>query len=80
MSIEEGDEIMKDAREVLTAEQLLYKIKKEELVEAKNRYVKRIEAKNISPDSKEKLMSPGRDIIALISELDNAKLARNELA
>jgi hypothetical protein len=80
MSIEEGDEIMKDAREVLTAEQLLYKIKKEELVEAKNRYVKRIEAKNISPDSKEKLISPGRDIIALISELDNAKLARNELA
>jgi len=80
MSIEEGDEIMKEAREVLTAEQLLYKIKKEELVEAKNRYVKRIEAKNISPDSKEKLISPGRDIIALISELDNAKVARNELA
>ena len=80
MSIEEGDEIMKEAREVLTAEQLLYKIKKEELVEAKNRYVKRIEAKNISPDSKEKLISPGRDIIALISELDNAKVARNEVA
>lgn len=70
MSIEEGDEIMKEAREVLTAEQLLYKIKKEELVEAKN----------ISPDSKEKLISPGRDIIALISELDNAKVARNEVA
>jgi len=58
----------------------LYKIKKEELVEAKNRYVKRIEAKNISPDSKEKLINPGRDIIALISELDNAKVARNEIA
>ena len=80
MSIEEGDEIMKEAREVLTAEQLLYKIKKEELVEAKNRYVERIEAKNISPDSKEKLINPGRDIIALISELDNAKVARNEIA
>jgi polyribonucleotide nucleotidyltransferase len=50
------------------------------LVEAKNRYVKRIEAKNISPDSKEKLIGPGRDIIALISELDNAKVARNGVA
>jgi hypothetical protein len=32
---------MKEAREVLTTEQLLYRIKKEELVEAYNRYVKR---------------------------------------
>jgi NTE family protein len=73
MSIEEGDEIMKDAREVITTEQLLYRKTKEELVEAYNRYVKRIEAKNISPDRKEKLISPGRDIIALVSEADNAK-------
>jgi hypothetical protein len=75
MSIEEGDEIMKEAREVVTTEQLLYRIRKEELVEAYNRYVKRIEAKNISPERKEKLISPGRDIIALVSEVDNAKSA-----
>jgi NTE family protein len=73
MSIEEGDEIMKEAREVITTEQLLYRKTKEELVEAYNRYVKRIEAKNISSDRKEKLISPGRDIIALVSEADNAK-------
>jgi hypothetical protein len=75
MSIEEGDEIMKEAREVITTEQLLHRIKKEELVEAYDRYVKRIEAKNISPERKEKLISPGRDIIALVSEVDNAKSA-----
>ena len=52
MSIEEGDEIMKEAREVLTSEQLLYIIKKEELVEGYNKYVKRIEAKNVSPNQR----------------------------
>jgi hypothetical protein len=77
MSIEEGDEIMKEAREVLTTEQLLYKMRKEELVEAYNRYVERIEAKNISPDRKEILISPGRDIIALVSEVDSAKHVNN---
>jgi NTE family protein len=74
MSMEEGDEIMKEAREVLTTEQLLYRIKKEELVEAYNRYVKRIQVKNISPERREKLISPGRDIIAIVSEAaDSAK-------
>jgi hypothetical protein len=68
MSIEEGDEIMKEAREVLTSEQLLYRIKKEELIAGYNRYVKRIEAKNISPDRREKLIRTGRDIIALFTE------------
>jgi NTE family protein len=77
MSVEEGDEIMKEAREVITTEQLLYKIKKEELIEAYNRYVKKIEAKDISPYRKEMLISPGRDIIALVSEADNAKRANN---
>ena len=73
MSIEEGDEIMKEAREVITTEQLLYRKRKEELIEAYNRYVKRIEAKNITTECKEMLISPGRDIIALVSEADNAK-------
>ena len=68
MSMEEGDEIMKEAREVVTTEQLLYRKRKEEVEEAYNRYVKKIEAKNISPDCKEILISPGRDIVALVSE------------
>jgi NTE family protein len=73
MSIEEGDEIIKEAREVITTEQLLYRKRKEELIEAYNRYAKRIKAKNMRPDRKEKLISPGRDIIALVLEVDNAK-------
>jgi NTE family protein len=77
MSIEEGDEIMKEAREVITTEQLLYRISKEELVEAYDRYVKRIEAKNMSPERKEKLMSTGRDIISLVSEAANANSVSN---
>jgi predicted acylesterase/phospholipase RssA len=68
MSMEEGDEIMKEAREVVTTEQLLYRKRKEEVEEAYNRYVKKIEAKDISPDRKEILISPGRDIVALVSE------------
>lgn len=75
MSMEEGDEIMKEAREIITTEQLLYRLEKEELIEAYNRYVKRIEDKNISSERKEKLISPGRDIIAIVSEADNAKRA-----
>ena len=77
MSMEEGDEIMKEAREVVTTEQLLYRKRKEEVEEAYNRYVKRIEAKNISPNRKEILISPGRDIVALVSEADNAKHVNN---
>ena len=77
MSMEEGDEIMKEAREVVTTEQLLYRKRKEEVEEAYNRYVKRIEAKNISPNCKEILISPGRDIVALVSEADNAKHVNN---
>jgi NTE family protein len=74
MSIEEGDEIMKEAREVITTEQLLFRKRKEELVEAYDSYVKTIEAKNISRDRKEKLIKPGRDILAFVSEAENAKL------
>lgn len=37
MSIEEGDEIIKEAREVLTTEQLLYRKRKEEVMEAYNK-------------------------------------------
>jgi NTE family protein len=68
---------MKVARELLTTEQLLYRIKKEELVEAYNRYVKRIQAKDISPERKEKLIRPGRDIMAIVSLVDSAKGVRS---
>jgi NTE family protein len=63
MSMEEGEEVMKEAREI-TTEQLLYRIRKEEVVEAYNRFVKRIEAKDISPERKGKLLDPGRDFIS----------------
>jgi hypothetical protein len=75
MSIEEGEEIMKEAREVLTTEQLLYRKRKEEVVEGYNRFVKIIEAKAMSPERKEILIRPARDILALVSEADSAKRA-----
>jgi NTE family protein len=52
MSIEEGDNILKEAREVITTEQLLYRKRKEEVVEAYDRFVKKIDAKDISAGRK----------------------------
>src|ERR671910_849379 len=77
MSIEEGDEILKEAREVITTEQLLYRKRKEEVIEAYDRFVKKIDVKDISADRKESLISPGRDIIALVSEADNTRRVSN---
>jgi NTE family protein len=71
MSIEEGDEI-KEAREVITTEQLLYKKRKAEIEEAYNWYVAKIKAKDLPPECEEILISPGRDIVALVSESSNA--------
>jgi NTE family protein len=68
MSIEEGDEIIKEAREVVTTEQLLYRKRREDIEEAYDRYVKRIEAKDMPPDRKEMLISPGKDILSLVME------------
>jgi NTE family protein len=68
MSIEEGDEIIKEAREVITTEQLLYKKRKAEIEEAYNWYVEKIKAKGLPPECEEILISPGRDIVALVSE------------
>jgi NTE family protein len=68
MSIEEGDEIIKEAREVVTTEQLLYRKRREDIEEAYNRYVKRIEAKDMPPDRKKMLISPGNDILSLVME------------
>jgi NTE family protein len=78
MSIEEGEELMKEAREVLTTEQLLYRKRKEEVVEAYNRFVKIIEAKAMSPERKEILIRLGRDILAIVSEADSAKRASSD--
>jgi NTE family protein len=68
MSIEEGDEIIKEAREVITTEQLLYKKRKAEIEEDYNWYVEKIKAKGLPPECEEILISPGRDIVALVSE------------
>ena len=75
MSIVEGDEIMKEAREIITTEQLLYRKTKQEVIEAYDRYVRRVKEKNISSERKEILISPGRDILSLISENSSMKLA-----
>jgi NTE family protein len=72
MSIEEGDEIIKEAREVITTEQLLYRKRKDEIEEAYNWYVEKIKAKGLPPECEEMLISPGRDIVALVSESSNA--------
>ena len=72
MSMEEGDEIIKEAREVITTEQLLYRKRKDEIEEAYNKYVEEINAKDMPSECKEILISPGRDIVTLVSELANA--------
>jgi NTE family protein len=72
MSMEEGDGIIKEAREVITTEQLLYRKRKEEIEEAYNRYVEKIRAKDMPPECKELLIRPGRDIVSLVMEV-NAK-------
>jgi hypothetical protein len=72
MSMEEGDEIIKEAREVITTEQLLYRKRKDEIEEAYNRYVEKIRAKDMPPECKELLIRPGRDIVSLVMEV-NAK-------
>jgi NTE family protein len=71
MSMEEGDEIMKEAREVITTEQLLYRKRKDEIVKAYNEYEEIINAKDMPLECKEILLSPGRDIVKLVSNLDN---------
>jgi NTE family protein len=73
MSMEEGDEIMKEAREVITTEQLLYRKRKDEIEKAYNEYEEIINAKDMPLECKEILLSPGRDIVNLVSKLDNAQ-------
>jgi NTE family protein len=74
MSMEEGDEIMKEAREVITTEQLLYRKRKDEIEKAYKEYEEIINAKEMPLECKEILLSPGRDIVTLVSNLDNTQL------
>ncbi len=69
--MEEGDEIIKEAREVITTEKLLYKMKKEEVLEAYNEYHEKINSKNLPMACKEILLNPGRDIVKLVYETNN---------
>jgi hypothetical protein len=78
MSMEEGDEIMKEAREVITTEQLLYRKRKDEIEKAYNEYVEQINAKDLPPECKEILISPGRDIVSLVYEIDSRKSNNNQ--
>ena len=71
MSMEEGDEIIKEAREVITTEKLLYKMKKEEVLDTYNKYQKKIDSKNLPIACKEVLLNPGRDIVKLVYETNN---------
>jgi NTE family protein len=68
MSIEEGDEIIKEAREIITTEQLLYRKRKDEIEDEYNKYVEIIKAKDMPSECKEILIRPGRDIVSLVME------------
>jgi NTE family protein len=74
MSIEEDDEIMKEATEILITEQLLYRKTKQEVIEAYDRCVKKMKDKNLSSERKEIVINPGRHIISLISEINSMRL------
>jgi NTE family protein len=76
MSIEQGDEIIKEAREVVTTEQLLYRKREDEIEEAYNRYVEKIKAKDLPPECEEMLIKPGRDIVSLVMEA-NTNISNN---
>jgi NTE family protein len=79
LSVEEGDEWIEEVRELLTAEQLLYRRTREELVDSYNEYVALIDTKIQSAERKKILIDPAKDIIALVSEIgDNAKRAISE--
>jgi NTE family protein len=79
LSVEEGDEWIKEVRELLTAEHLLYRSTREELMDSYNEYVALIETKIQSTERKKILIDPAKDIIALVSEMShNAKRANSE--
>ena len=53
--MEEGNEIMKEAREVITTEQLLYRKRKDEIEKAHNEYAEIINTKDMPLEYKETL-------------------------
>jgi len=66
--MEEDDQIIKEAREIITTEKLLYKMIKEEVLDAYNDYQKKIDSKDLPLACKEVLLNPGRDIVKLVYE------------
>ena len=58
LSVEEGDEWIKEVRELLTAEQLLYRSTREELMDSYNEYVALIDTKIQSTERKKILTLP----------------------
>jgi hypothetical protein len=79
LSVEEGDEWIGEVKELLTAEQLLHKRTREELMESYNSYAALIDTKIQSAERKQILIDPAKDIIALVSETeDNAKHATSK--
>jgi hypothetical protein len=79
LSVEEGDEWIEEVRELLTAEQLLYRRTRKELMDSYNEYVALIDTKIQSTERKKILIDPAKDIIALVSESgDNTKRAISE--
>ena len=79
LSVEEGDEWIGEVKELLTAEQLLHKRTREELMESYNSYAALIDTKIQSAERKQILIDPAKDIIDLVSETeDNAKRATSK--
>ena len=59
-------------------QQLLYRKRKDEIEKAYNEYVEQINAKDLPPECKEILISPGRDIVSLVYEIDSRKNNSNK--
>jgi len=79
LSVEEGDEWIEEVRELLTAEQLLHRRTKEELIDSYNEYAALIDTKIQSIERKRVLIGPAKDIIALVLEMsDNDKYSNNK--
>jgi len=79
LSVEEGDEWIGEVKELLTAEQLLHKRTREELMESYESYVALIDTKIQSAERKQILIDPAKDIIDLVSGTgDNAKRATSK--
>jgi hypothetical protein len=53
--------------------QMVYRKRKDEIEKAYNEYVEQINAKDLPPECKEILISPGRDIVSLVMEANTKR-------